>query len=381
MKFRVAVQRCEEYDPDQLIRSIRESLRPWGGMGHVLKNAETVLLKLNLLGAAPPEAAVTTHPAFVQAVITLIQEEGIHPIMGDSPGGIQSRESYRRLLRTTGIAQVAQDTGCPTVFFDDHIQSYHSTRSRTFKKFMIPQILTEVDAVIALPRFKTHQLTTITGAVKLLYGYLPGTMKAEYHLHTGKRTAIFAELLCDLYATFPPRFTLMDAIVAMEGNGPRRGVPRRLGLILSGESGTAVDYLMADLVGLDPLRVPVIRQAAERGLGPASLEEIEVWGEDPEGIRCDDFLPPDAHHLKYVPEFFLSAAQRLVAARPVIDSRQCTSCGTCMTNCPSHAITGRTGSPPVIQASRCICCFCCQELCPSGAVQVRLPLLRRIIRR
>jgi uncharacterized protein (DUF362 family)/Pyruvate/2-oxoacid:ferredoxin oxidoreductase delta subunit len=381
MSYQVALNQCPDYDPDRLITALRASLLPWGGLKTILGDAETVLLKLNLLGAAPPEAAVTTHPAFVKAILNLIQDEGIDACMGDSPGGIQNRASFQRLLKVTGIAQVARETGCPTVFFDEDIQPYHSTKSRTFKKFFIPRVLTRVNAVIALPRFKTHQLTTITGAVKLLYGYLPGTLKGEYHLHTGKNITTFAELLCDLYATFPPTFTLMDAIVAMEGNGPRHGTPRHLGLILSSNSGTAIDYLMADFTGFNPLAIPVIRKAAERGMGPAGLDEIEVLGETSGDLRCSDFLHPDAHRLRYVPEFCLSAAEHLVAARPVIDSSKCRACGVCVANCPSRAIQERAGSSPIIRTSRCICCFCCQELCPADAIRVRLPLLRRIIRR
>jgi uncharacterized protein (DUF362 family)/Pyruvate/2-oxoacid:ferredoxin oxidoreductase delta subunit len=381
MKYQVAVNRCVDYDPDHLIAALQKSLLPWGGMKGILGDAKTVLLKLNLLGAAPPEAAVTTHPAFAQAVLTLIQEEGVHACMGDSPGGIQNRASFERLLEVTGIGRVARETGCPVIFFDEDMQPYHSPKSRTFKKFSIPRILTSVDAVIALPRFKTHQLTTITGAVKLLYGYLPGSLKAEYHLHTGKKVSLFAELLCDLYATFPPTFTLMDAIVAMEGNGPRHGTPRHLGLVLSGPSGPALDFVMADLVGLEPLQIPSIRNAADRGLGPTHIEEIEMFGKETGNMRCTDFLPPDAHRLRYVPEFFLSAAQQLAAPRPVIDPSQCRSCGVCVTNCPAQAIRKRRNGTPVISSSRCIRCFCCQELCPANAITVRFPLLRRMLRR
>jgi Uncharacterized conserved protein len=238
-----------------------------------------------------------------------------------------------------------------------------------------------VDAVLALPRFKSHQLTTLTGAVKLLYGYLPGTLKAEYHLHTGKNLDTFAELLCDLYATFPPVFNLMDAIVAMEGNGPRHGNPRHLGLILASDSGTALDFVMADLVGMDPLRISTIRKASGRGLGPSGWGEIQMQGVPRDAVRCRDFLRPDAHQLRYVPEFFLSAAQRVVASRPFIDPQLCKSCGICVTNCPSHAIQSRHDAPPTIRSSRCIRCYCCQELCPAGAVQVRRPFLRRFTRR
>ncbi len=381
MQYRVAVHHCSDYDPEHLRSALIKCMRPWGGLRSILDDANSVLLKLNLLSAAPPEAAVTTHPAFAKEVIHLLHDEGIRVCMGDSPGGIQNPKSYRKLLEVTGIADVSHDTNCPVVFFDADLQEIHSAKSRTFKRFLVPRVLSQVDAVIALPRFKTHQLTTITGAVKLLYGYLPGTMKAEYHLHTGKKIATFAELLCDLYATFPPTFTFMDAIVAMEGNGPRHGHPHQAGILLSGASGPAIDFVMSDLAGFNPSRIPVLRTAAERGLGPARWEEIEMCGEPRERLSCRNFLPPDAHRLLYVPEFFISAAQRFVAARPIIDPQRCRACGICVANCPAHAITGRSNYPPIIQDSRCICCFCCQELCPSNAIHVQLPLLRKIIRR
>ena len=381
MSYRVSIKRCEDYQIEHLRKGIESSLEPWGGMKTILDGKEMVLLKLNLLGSAPPEAAVTTHPSVVEVILSLIGETGVTPIIGDSPGGITSTSSYQRLLDVTGIARVAREMGCRTIFFDEDTMIYHSNQSRTFRQFRIPRILTEVDAVIGLSRFKTHQLTTITGAVKLLYGYIPGSLKAEYHLHTGKKIDTFAELLCDLYATFPPTLSLMDAVIAMEGNGPRHGVPRTLGLILSSPSAPALDWVIADIVGFKPLNIPTIQKAAERGMGPTSLEEIDIVGEELEMVRCDDFSPPDAHKLRYVPEFFLSAVQSVIAAYPAINPIRCRRCGICVQNCPSQAIRGRPRGVPSIRSSRCIRCFCCQELCPEGAVEVQLPALRRLLQK
>jgi uncharacterized protein (DUF362 family)/ferredoxin-like protein FixX len=381
MGYRVSLQKCDDYSLEHLLNAIGKNLEPWGGMRAILQDKESVLLKLNLLGSAPPEAAVTTHPAFLEAVIALIQEEGINPLLGDSPGGVQTSASFQRLLTVTGIARVAQKTGCRTLFFNEDTTVYQSELSRTFKKFQIPRILTEVDAVIGLPRFKTHQLTTITGAVKLLYGYLPGSLKAEYHLHTGKNVHTFAELLCDLYATFPPVFSLMDAVVAMEGNGPRHGSPRHLGLILASPSSGALDYVMSYVAGFDPMRIPTVAKAAERGLGPGGLQGIEICGEPLEALRCHDFCPPDAHRIRYVPEFLFSAAQAVLAARPVINPLRCRSCGVCELNCPSRAIFRQKDASFSIHSSRCIRCFCCQELCPEGAVEIYHPFLRRVLKK
>jgi uncharacterized protein (DUF362 family) len=186
MSYRVSIIRCGDYQIEHLRKAIESSLEPWGGMKTILDGKETVLLKLNLLGSAPPEAAVTTHPAVVQVILSLIGETGVTPVIGDSPGGIPS-SSYQKLLEVTGITRVAPEMGCKTIFFDEDTMIYHSVQGRTFRQFRIPRILTEVDAVIGLSRFKTHQLTTITGAVKLLYGYIPGTLKQNTISILGKR--------------------------------------------------------------------------------------------------------------------------------------------------------------------------------------------------
>jgi NAD-dependent dihydropyrimidine dehydrogenase PreA subunit len=166
----------------------------------------------------------------------------------------------------------------------------------------------------------------------------------------------------------------------MKGNGPRHRALRHLGLILSCSSGLALDFVIADLVGFDPLQIPSIRNAADRGLGFAGIDEVESLGNANGNIRYTDFLPPVVHTLCYVPEFFLSAAQQPAAARPVIDPSRCRACGVCVKNCPAHAIRVRRNTP-VVSSYHCIWCFCCQELCLANAVTVRFSLLRRMLRR
>jgi uncharacterized protein (DUF362 family)/Pyruvate/2-oxoacid:ferredoxin oxidoreductase delta subunit len=376
--YQVSLVPCSTYDPERLQSALQETVAPWGGLEGVLAG-ERILLKLNLLTAKPPEAAVTTHPSVLRAMIDFLQANGRDVVVGDSPGGIHTPRSFQRLLEITGIAPVIRDTGCEVVFFDDQVLEYRSTVARTYSRFPIPRILTEVDNVIGLPRLKTHQLTVLTGAVKLLYGYIPGTRKAEYHLHTGKNVNMFAELLCDLYATFPPTFTLMDGIVAMEGNGPHHGSPRPLGFLLAGTSAPAVDFMAAWMTGFDPLQIPTIRIAADRDLGPRELSEIQTFGPDPAGLRVLDFCPPDAHRLFSLPEFFVAGAQRFLAVRPTVNRHRCKRCGFCEHHCPARAVTCDVNGFPVISSSRCIRCFCCQELCPAGAILVHRPLVRRLL--
>jgi uncharacterized protein (DUF362 family)/ferredoxin len=377
--YRVAAVRCQDYSLPAVRSSIAESLALLDGLESCVDRGDRVLIKPNLLAAAPPERAVTTHPSVVQAVIEEVHACGAEAVIGDSPGGHTTPASYRALLAATGMQDVIDRTGAGVVYFDETMEMISSKNGRIFKKFAVTAALRDVDAVIALPKFKTHQLTGFTGAVKLLYGYVPGATKAEYHLHAGRDPRMFAELLLDIWETLPPALTLMDAVVGMEGPGPRHGQPRHVGVVLAGQSGPALDMVAATIAGMDPLAVPTVQLAAERGMGPASMEEIEISGVPAEEMTIHDFKPADSTYIPKIPPVFFSAAQRLFTARPVIAASRCTGCGTCVASCPPGAMATGGAGIPRIDSSRCIRCYCCQELCPAGAVEIGVPLLRRIL--
>jgi len=373
MPYEVALVRCPDYDDARVRAAISAALAPLGGLEKYITPGQRVLIKLNLLSAKPPDLAVTTHPALVKAVVQMVQQLGATPIVGDSPGGVSTPSSYEALLKITGIRQVIDETGCAWVNFDEDVTEISAPAARTFRKFTVAKIVTEVDAVIALPRLKTHQFTFMTGGVKLLYGYLPGLIKPEYHLHAGKDPDTFAELLIDLHQTLPPTLTILDMIVAMEGNGPAHGTPRPVGLLLASPSATAIDFVAATIINLVPLRVPTIRTAHERGLGPGRLDEITVHGEDPLAVRVLDFQQAKTMSSSGIPPWFAKISTWLFASRPVIDAQSCVRCGKCVESCPPKTMHQAVGEIPDIDYGPCLRCYCCHELCPVGAVRIAPP--------
>jgi len=381
MAYEVSINKCDSYDDQMVRKAIEASVAPLGGLESVIADADRVLLKLNLLSAKSPEAAVTTHPAIVKAAVELVQELGATPVVGDSPGGGSTAASYKALLEKTGIQEVVDDTGCQLVRFDEAKLEFASQKAKTFKKLTLAKAVTEADVIIGLPKLKTHNLTYYTGAVKLLYGYIPGMFKTEYHLHTARDINTFADLLLDLHEMYPPAITVMDAIVGMEGAGPSNGNPRKIGLVLASKSCTALDYVAVTIAGFDPMSVPTVRLAQERGAGPARLEDIRILGEQVQPLVMEDFKKTLTTSLSRAPPFLINSLKRFIAAKPVVDASNCKRCGECVKACPPKAIAFTKARGPGINYSKCIRCYCCQELCPEGAITVSTPLVRRLLKR
>ncbi len=376
MAYEVSITRCASYGDAVVHDAVVAALAPWGGLASFVHAGDRVLLKLNLLSAQAPERAVTTHPALVRVMVRMVQALGATPMIGDSPGGINTGTSYQTVLRKTGLQQVIEETGCAWCNFDDAVTEVICEHARVYKKLPIVTAPLDADVVIALPKLKTHQFTYFTGAVKLLYGYLPGLTKAEYHLHAGRDVARFAELLLDIAESFPPALTIMDAVTAMEGRGPANGTPRHLGVLLAGPSLTAMDYIAARLIGLNPLTAPTIREAIKRGVGPATLEEITLTGAPLDAVRVTDFQQADTVSAGSFPTWFADLSSWLFSTRPVIDARACLRCGKCADLCPPKAMTFTKGAAPVIDYAPCLRCYCCQEHCPADAVRIAGPRVR-----
>jgi len=375
----VALVRCDTYDPSVVYAALQRGVDLLGGLERFVSSGERILLKPNVLAGDEPEKAVTTHPAVLEGCVRLFRSAGAAVTFGDSPGMQNALQAAERSgLHAAGVRAGAT--------FDDF-----STGSRMenlegslVDGFPIAQAVHDCDGMVNLPKMKTHQLTRITGAVKNLFGCVPGRRKALYHVQFQDVMA-FCQLLVELHMQLRPRLHVMDGVLAMEGNGPRSGDPRPMNVLIMSQDPIAVDATFCRLVALDPTFVPTNTLGHERGLGRFRADKVEVVGDDLETLVEPDFKLVRKPVYQNASLAHYNLIKNLVLPRPVIDEATCVRCGDCVEACPvpDKALqfpdgTGRQ-SPPVYDYDRCIRCYCCHEMCPHRAIEKRTPLLGRLL--
>ncbi len=376
MKSRVAIIKCEDYEPAKVLRAVKEAVDLLGGMGQFVQAGQNVLLKPNLLSARPPELAVTTHPAVVEAIASLTIAAGGRCIIGDSPSiGSESPHGYQRLLEITGMQDVAHRVGASIVRFDDSATERESPDSAVFRSFLIADAVSSADMIVNAPKFKTHQLTLFSGAVKNLFGCITARRKIDFHLQAGDNPVMFAQMLVDLLRLVEPGLSIMDGIVGMDGQGPAAGRRRNFGLILASADPVALDAVAWMLGGNNPMDVPMLRLATEQGVGTANSAEIEVLGEAQTALISDFLVPGKGDMASRIPKPIFHAVKNQLVQKPVFLHDKCEGCRLCAKTCPVNAISG-PNERLRIDYSTCIRCFCCQEVCPEEAIEVRAGALR-----
>ena len=303
----VAIVRCASYEPSVVDEALAEALRLLGGLAQVVKRDEQVLVKPNLLAAARPEEHATTHPELVAGVIRQVLQAGGRPFIAESP----AFGSLRSVAETAGVGAVARAYRVPLVELD---RSVHlPLKSPLSDRWLVgdPRVI-QADVIVNLPKLKAHGQARLTGAVKNLYGCVPGKRKVWWHVQAHHDLGRFSEMLVENVRAVQSALTVVDAVVAMEGQGPRRGTPRPLGLLVAGSDPVAVDAVLCELVGLPADRYEILQAAARRGVGTPALGAIRLVGESLDRVRVTDFSWPSAlHDISFsVPRLATSAVRR-----------------------------------------------------------------------
>jgi len=273
-KNTVSIVRIEE---GQVAGAVRKAVDLIGGIEAIVKPGETVLLKVNwCVVPEDPKVGVVTNPVVARAVADLVKEAGAEPIIADSAArGVDTD----LVIQTTGYDKLA-DEGYRVVNLDKEkvikLEFPDGEILQTIKTF---ELATQVDKIIDIPLFKTHDSAEATLGLKNMKGLLHDDQKSKLH-----REGLYAGI-ADVNLRFPPDLVVYDGTWAMEGLGPMYGIPFELNLILAARNVVAGDAVAGSIMGFEPAELIVTKIAYDRGLGEMNLDKIAIVGAPLESVK------------------------------------------------------------------------------------------------
>ncbi|HTL88357.1 MAG TPA: DUF362 domain-containing protein [Leptolyngbya sp.] len=285
MRPTVSLLRATSYDLIELRSHLETLLEPFGGMSSIVKPGDRVLLKPNLLTGARPGKECVTRPEIVYCVAKMVQDAGGKPFLGDAP----AFGSAYGVARASGYLPLTESIDLPIVEFKG---KRYATIGEEFNHLLLSKEAIEADVVINLPKVKSHMQLTVTMGVKNLFGCVPGKMKAWWHMEAGKDPVRFGTMLVETARTIAPDLTIMDGIIGHEGNGPSGGEPRALGVLGGSRDVFALDRSVAEVLKVDPARIPTIVESQRLGLG-STIGEIDFPHLSPIDLQIPDWRLPD----------------------------------------------------------------------------------------
>ncbi|MCX7974448.1 MAG: DUF362 domain-containing protein [Candidatus Aminicenantes bacterium] len=373
----VAIAKASSYDPKIVVSAIEEVCSSLEGLSSLLRGRVKIFIKINLLSPfSPVERAIYTHPLFARGVVEFLKNWNVTITIGDDLDKRRGDPFF-----SSGLKMALADQDIEFSYLKDKGFKKIGIEGEKLETILFSREALEADVLVNLPKLKTHSFTIFTGAIKNFFGLIPHGLRLKVHReHIWNED--FSKALVDIFSIRKPDLTLMDAVVAMEGEGPSSGNPRKVGLILASRDSVALDAVAGKIIGLEPFQVFTTWQAHNRGLGIGDLRNIHIYGEKLENILIPDFkLSAIAVRLfrRYLPSFLYAYFQDQLALRPKVKKEACLGCSDCQRACPVGAIKIVKGQAQ-INDLKCIHCLCCHESCSYFSVRLKQRPLGRLIR-
>jgi uncharacterized protein (DUF362 family) len=349
---KVSIIKCENYDKDVVFEALKKAC---DSSDFPDIEGKRVLIKPNLLSDSNVDKAITTNPEVLRSMINYVKAKNPKSIIvGDSP----ALDKSGMTPTNSGLYQVCEEEGVEWVNF---LKGYFKVKLPIInKKITLTDTLNDIDVLISLPKFKTHELMIVTGALKNQFGLVPGFHKSPQHVKYPSKDN-FAKMICGIHTQAKVGFALMDAVIGMEGAGPGNGTPRQVGVLIASNDLLAVDIAQATIMGHSPLDIPIIKCAILNQLTDTrKLDDIEYTDINPNDMIISDYK-------RIVKNKKTENGQR---ATPTFIPEKCILCRKCVEVCPASALSV-VDKKIQLDRSKCVMCYCCHEVCPAQAIEIR----------
>jgi uncharacterized protein (DUF362 family) len=281
----VTLTKCSDYSKPNIAEAIEKQFSLHGGLEKFISHGDSVLLKPNFIAPRSSRHATQTDPAVIIETARLLKDFGAKPFVGDSPAW----SNVFACAKALKLEEPLKELSVPIKQLNKP-KNYIIGAKDT--KIGISSIALEADAIINLPKFKSHQQLIATFAIKNLFGCISGKRKALWHFAKGKNANDFCEMLIDIYEFLNPVITIIDAVTVMDGPGPIRGNPRHLGYLIGGIDPIACETICAQLAGIESSSLPIIKTAEQMNFGCSDINKIRILGDSLPKDTCTDFQIP-----------------------------------------------------------------------------------------
>lgn len=254
---------------DDVRGAVEEAVGLVGGLR--LRGGEHVIIKPNVCNAKNPYGMVITDLRIIEAVVDLVRDEAekVTVVESDNISG-----SADKRVAESGLLGELKKMDVEFLNLSGDEFEVHEVAG---KKLKLPRTVLDADYFINLPKVKTEGHVSVTLSIKNLFGVPQRAKKSSLH---GRLN----EILPYLAGVIRHDLIVVDGVVAMEGNGPLIGTPKKLGVVVAGENPVSVDAVCARMMGFDASEIEYLVRSHEMGLGEIDLDALEVVGADWRGL-------------------------------------------------------------------------------------------------
>jgi uncharacterized protein (DUF362 family) len=245
---------------------------------------------------------VVTSPVLISELVGLLRDNYEEVVVGESNG---FNYPCRQAFEKTGIEAAAKKAGGTVINLseDKVVKVKFQSKHSPVKELFLPKTVLDADAIVDMALMKTHEFAMYSGAIKNLFGCVPSNRRIYLHPY-------LSEVFYRLYTVLKPQLTVMDARVAIEGNGPTKGNPVKMELMLTSNCALATDVIASNIMGLNIKEISYLSYIARKtnlqddAINVQGLQVPEVARKF-ERPRID--LPVKAQMLIYKHEFLTKA--------------------------------------------------------------------------
>lgn len=356
--MKVSLVECNSYDKEEIYNAVKKSL---DDIEFKIKPKIKVLIKPNVLSQNPPDKYVTTHPTVVDSLVKIFKNADCEVIIAES-SGFYKEGGTNKALEISGMKSITEKHKISLINLEIiPVKQIKDKNAVVYKNPEISGLIFDVDLIVNVPKLKTHTLVKYTGAVKNLFGTIPGGRKQNLHV-LGDNEEKFSQILVDIYQNIKPELNVMDAVIGLEGDGPGTGGrPKVTNLIIASISAPALDIVASEVIGYNPLDIFTNRYCIEREL--VKPEDIEIIGKK----KTVKYKKPKS--TSRLPSFIIKWFMKKIIMNPYANKKKCKKCGVCRDICPVGAI--KFEPFPKFDKKKCINCYCCHENCPHDAIELK----------